>query len=88
MIFISQRNGYWYFVSRAEAETKAKLEKVAEIRRLNAQMMSIKSEISKYEDQLKEYQMYRQFLESLSPKVNWLSMQILTFHFYRTSFIL
>ncbi|KAL4227041.1 hypothetical protein ACF0H5_015017 [Mactra antiquata] len=51
----------------AETETKAKLEKVAEIKRINAHMMSIKSEISKYEDTLKEYQMYRNFLENLTP---------------------
>lgn len=51
----------------AETETKAKLEKVAEIKKINAHMMSIKSEISKYEDTLKEYQMYRQFLENLTP---------------------
>ncbi|XP_064605525.1 LOW QUALITY PROTEIN: cilia- and flagella-associated protein 100-like [Liolophura sinensis] len=51
----------------AEAETKTKLEKVAEIKRINAQMMAIKSEISKYEDTLKEYQMYKRFLESLTP---------------------
>lgn len=54
---------------RAETETKAKLEKVAEIKRINAHMMSIKSEISKYEDTLKEYQMYRNFLENLTPAV-------------------
>ena len=53
----------------AEAETKAKLEKVAEIKRINAQMMAIRSEISKYEDTLKEYQMYKKFLEALTPKV-------------------
>ncbi|XP_067683818.1 cilia- and flagella-associated protein 100-like [Haliotis asinina] len=51
----------------AEQETKTKLEKVAEIKRINAQMMSIKSEISKYEDTLKEYQLYRRFLEALTP---------------------
>ncbi|XP_052282892.1 cilia- and flagella-associated protein 100-like isoform X3 [Dreissena polymorpha] len=51
----------------AETETKAKLEKVQEIKRQNAEMMSIKSEISKYEDQLKEYQLYRSFLENLTP---------------------
>ena len=56
--------------SSAEAETKSKLEKVAEIKKLNAQMMAIRSEISKFEDALKEYQLYRQFLESLSPKVS------------------
>ncbi|KAK2165290.1 hypothetical protein LSH36_52g03004 [Paralvinella palmiformis] len=55
----------------AEAETKAKLEKVAEIKRINAQMMAIKSEISKHEDILKEYMLYKKFLERLTPK-NWL----------------
>ena len=63
---------YWFFahVFRAETETKAKLEKVAEIKKINANMMSIKSEISKYEDTLKEYQMYRSFLENLTPPVS------------------
>lgn len=56
----------------AEAETKAKLEKVAEIKRINSQMMAIKSEISKYEDTLKEYKMYKNFLTSITPK-EWLS---------------
>lgn len=51
----------------AEAETKAKLEKVAEIKKINAQIMLIKSEISKNEDLLKEYQLYKKFLDSLTP---------------------
>ncbi|XP_059171790.1 cilia- and flagella-associated protein 100-like [Physella acuta] len=51
----------------AETEAKLKMEKVNEIKRINAQMMTIKSEISKYEDTLKEYQLYRAFLESLIP---------------------
>jgi len=55
----------------AEAETKAKLEKVGEIKKINAQMMAIKSEISKYEDTLKEYQLYKKFLEALTPP-EWL----------------
>ena len=55
----------------AEQETKAKLEKVAEIKRINAQMMAVKSEISKYEDTLKEYQLYKKFLEALTPKVSF-----------------
>ena len=32
-------------------------------------MMAVKSEISKYEDTLKEYQLYKKFLEALTPKV-------------------
>ncbi|CAH1266360.1 cilia- and flagella-associated protein 100-like isoform X3 [Branchiostoma lanceolatum] len=52
----------------AESETKAKLEKVSEIKRINGQMMSIKSEISKMEDTLKEYQLYKKFLDSVTPQ--------------------
>ncbi|XP_033103021.1 cilia- and flagella-associated protein 100-like [Anneissia japonica] len=56
----------------AEAETKAKLEKVNEIKKINAQIMLIRSEISKNEDLLKEYQLYKKFLDSLTPE-EWLS---------------
>lgn len=58
-----------FYNHRAENETKAKLEKVAEIKKVNAAMMAIKSEISKYEDTLKEYHMYRKFLDNLTPQV-------------------
>nr|CAB3228545.1 coiled-coil domain-containing protein 37 [Phallusia mammillata] len=51
----------------AESETKSKLEKVAEIKKNNAVMMGIKSEISKHEETLKEYIMYKGFLEKLTP---------------------
>ena len=57
-----------YFFS-AEQEAKLKMEKVNEIKKINAQMVGIKSEISKHEDTLKEYQLYRSFLESLIPPV-------------------
>ncbi len=56
----------------AEAETKAKLEKVSEIKRINAQMVAIKYEISKHEDRLKEFMHYKKFLEQLTPK-EWLA---------------
>lgn len=52
----------------AEAETKAKLEKVTEIKKINAQMMAIISEISKNEDLLKEYMLYKRFLDKLTPR--------------------
>ncbi|GFO44040.1 coiled-coil domain-containing protein 37-like isoform x1, partial [Plakobranchus ocellatus] len=52
----------------AEQEAKLKMEKVNEIKKINAQMVGIKSEISKHEDTLKEYQLYRSFLESLIPQ--------------------
>lgn len=55
-------------IKKAELETKAKLEKVAEIKKINAQMMAIKSEISKNDDTLKEYMLYKQFLDTLAPQ--------------------
>ena len=54
---------------RAESETKAKLEKVSEIKKLNAQIVAVKTEISKHEDTLKEYKMYKAFLDRLTPEV-------------------
>lgn len=52
----------------AETETKAKLEKVSEIKKVNAQMMAVKSEISRNEDLLKEYMLYKKFLDKLTPR--------------------
>ncbi|XP_040593142.1 cilia- and flagella-associated protein 100 isoform X1 [Mesocricetus auratus] len=58
----------------AEKETKIKMEKVIEIRDLTAQIMNIKSEISKFEDTLQHYKIYKDFLYKLSPK-EWLEEQ-------------
>ncbi|KAI4883056.1 hypothetical protein NFI96_029344 [Prochilodus magdalenae] len=58
----------------AEQETKAKLEKVAEIKRITAKMVAIKSDISKYEDTLQEYKLYKDFLFKLSP-LEWQEKQ-------------
>lgn len=58
----------------AEKETKIKTEKIVEIRELTAQITSIKSEISKFEDTLKHYKIYKDFLYKLSPK-EWLDEQ-------------
>ncbi|KAI8800093.1 hypothetical protein BJ742DRAFT_764473 [Cladochytrium replicatum] len=55
-------------IKRAEMETKAKLEKIQEIKRQNVQIMSIRSEMSKNEDQLKDLQRYKQFLDKLTPR--------------------
>jgi Mg2+ and Co2+ transporter CorA len=55
-------------IKKAEMETKAKLEKIQEIKKLNVQIMSIRSEMSKNEDQLKDLQRYRQFLEKVTPR--------------------
>ncbi|KAF4112080.1 cilia- and flagella-associated protein 100 isoform X1 [Onychostoma macrolepis] len=51
----------------AEQETKVKLEKVAEIKKITSKTVAIKSDISKYEDILKEYKKYKEFLLMLSP---------------------
>eukprot|EP00071_Canis_lupus_P028449 XP_022262006.1 cilia- and flagella-associated protein 100 isoform X3 [Canis lupus familiaris] len=55
----------------AEKETKAKMEKILEIHDLTTQIMNIKSEISKFEDTLQRYKIYKDFLYKLSPK-EWL----------------
>jgi type III secretory pathway component EscV len=57
-------------IKAAEQETKLKLEKVSEIKRLNVQITALKSEISKNEEQLQEYRYYKKFLEGLAPLVN------------------
>ncbi|TKC45739.1 hypothetical protein EI555_019706, partial [Monodon monoceros] len=58
----------------AEKETKAKMETILEIRDLTTQIMIIKSEISKFEDTLQRYKIYKDFLYKLSPK-EWLEEQ-------------
>ncbi|XP_068414557.1 LOW QUALITY PROTEIN: cilia- and flagella-associated protein 100 [Eschrichtius robustus] len=56
----------------AEKESKAKMEKILEIRDLTTQVMNLKSEISKSEDTLQHYKVYRDFLYKLSPP-EWLA---------------
>uniref|UniRef100_A0A5F4W1F2 Cilia and flagella associated protein 100 n=1 Tax=Callithrix jacchus TaxID=9483 RepID=A0A5F4W1F2_CALJA len=58
----------------AEKETKAKMEKILEIRDLTTQIVNIKSEISRFEDTLQQYKVYKDFLYKLSPK-DWLEEQ-------------
>ncbi|KAM9326478.1 cilia- and flagella-associated protein 100 [Gastrophryne carolinensis] len=55
-------------LKQADKETKLKMEQVAQIKSLTAQMMNIKSDISKCEETLREYLMYKEFLFRLSPK--------------------
>ncbi|XP_051777050.1 cilia- and flagella-associated protein 100 [Erpetoichthys calabaricus] len=55
-------------IKNAEMETKFKLEKVSEIKRISAKIVGIKSEISKHEEILKDYKMYKHFLIKMSPK--------------------
>ncbi|EPY87404.1 coiled-coil domain-containing protein 37 [Camelus ferus] len=58
----------------AEKESKAKMEKIVQVRDLTTQIMDIKSEISKSEDTLQRYKVYKDFLYKLSPK-EWLEEQ-------------
>ena len=54
-------------IKKAEAETKAKAEKVQEIKKLNMQITQIKSEMSKFEEQLEDCRKYKGFLDKLTP---------------------
>jgi len=61
-------------IKKAEAETKAKAEKVQEIKKFNAQITQIKSEMSKFEEQLEDCRKYKHFLDKLTP-VEWFEEQ-------------
>ncbi|MFT7801156.1 cilia- and flagella-associated protein 100 isoform X2 [Arapaima gigas] len=54
-------------VKIAEQETRDKLEKMTEIKKIMSKIAKIKSDISKSEETLAEYTMYRDFLTKLSP---------------------
>ncbi len=60
---------WWYVVVQADAQTKVKLECMSEIKQLNSDVMTLKSEISKNDESLKELAHYKSFLTALSPKV-------------------
>ncbi|XP_063797263.1 cilia- and flagella-associated protein 100 [Pseudophryne corroboree] len=55
-------------LKQADKETKLKMERVAQIKSQTALMMNIRSDISKCEEVLREYLMYKDFLFRLSPK--------------------
>ncbi|XP_008590258.1 PREDICTED: coiled-coil domain-containing protein 37 [Galeopterus variegatus] len=61
-------------MTAAEKETKARMEKIIEIRDLTVQIMNIKSDISKFEDTLQHYKIYKDFLYKVSPK-EWFEEQ-------------
>ncbi|XP_062316809.1 cilia- and flagella-associated protein 100-like [Osmerus eperlanus] len=54
-------------VKLAEKETLLKVERTTEIKKVMAKMISIRSDISKYQEILKEYQIYKKFLTSVAP---------------------
>ncbi|XP_075199553.1 coiled-coil domain-containing protein 38 [Anomaloglossus baeobatrachus] len=51
----------------ADKETKAKLEKIKEIQKVTAEIVSLRSDIAKCEETLAEYKIYEKFLWMLSP---------------------
>jgi hypothetical protein len=55
-------------VKMAEAATKSKFEKAADIKRLNAQLVTIKNEISRNNETLTELRECRDFLHKLAPQ--------------------
>lgn len=55
-------------LSSAEEETRKKTEKSNEIKKINTQIMILKSDIAKMEDTLKEYQLYKKFLDKVTPE--------------------
>ncbi|XP_043831905.1 cilia- and flagella-associated protein 100 [Dromiciops gliroides] len=55
----------------AEKEAKAKMEKIIEIRDITAQILMVKSEISKFEENVQIFKLYKDFLYKLSPR-DWL----------------
>lgn len=54
-------------IKRAESETKAKQDKVQEIKKLNQQIQQVQSEMSKLKEQLEDCLRYKTFLDSLTP---------------------
>ncbi|KAI5077544.1 hypothetical protein GOP47_0007368 [Adiantum capillus-veneris] len=58
-------------LKKAEQQTKMKQDKLADIKRLNASMATIKKDLNKFQEQLDECKKYKDFILSLTPK-DWL----------------
>lgn len=54
-------------IKRAEKETKAKADKVQEIKKLNQQIQLVQSDMSKLTEQLQDCLQYKAFLDELTP---------------------
>lgn len=59
---------------RAEAETKEKNDRVAEIKKLNARITAVKADINKHNEALSDCERYRSFLDGLTPP-EWFELQ-------------
>ncbi|XP_056372117.1 cilia- and flagella-associated protein 100-like [Oenanthe melanoleuca] len=67
--FLKENHNYSVEALRiARRETSAKTKKVTEIHGITTQIKKIQSEISRFEDTLQEYMMYRDILYQLSPR--------------------
>ncbi|KAJ7406893.1 cilia- and flagella-associated protein 100 [Willisornis vidua] len=62
------QNNFVQALKMAKEETSAKIKKVTEIRAITSQIKKVQSDISRMEDILQEYKMYRDILYHLSPK--------------------
>merc|ERR1719197_844473 len=63
--------------TRAEKETKAKQEKVQEIKKLSAQIAQIETDKRKHEEQLQQCLEYKSFLDQLA-LVDWMAKTLIT----------
>ncbi len=54
-------------IKRAETETKRRVDKQSEIKRLTMQVLAVRSDIGKSQDQLADCRRYREFLSQLTP---------------------
>eukprot|EP00879_Flechtneria_rotunda_P020078 GHRR01021115.1.p1 GENE.GHRR01021115.1~~GHRR01021115.1.p1 ORF type:complete len:389 (+),score=163.01 GHRR01021115.1:320-1486(+) len=61
-------------IKRADVEAKAKQDKVLEIKRLNAAIAGLKSELGKQEEALEDCRRYKEFLDVVTPK-EWFAAQ-------------
>jgi len=61
-------------IKKAEKETKAKTDKVQEIKKLNQQIQMIQSDMSKLKEQLDDCLKYKEFLDDLTPP-EWFEQQ-------------
>ncbi|XP_052534872.1 cilia- and flagella-associated protein 100 isoform X2 [Tympanuchus pallidicinctus] len=52
----------------AEKESAVKAKKIVEIHAISSQIMNLQSDITRFENSLREYKMYRDFLYQLSPQ--------------------
>ncbi|WIA44028.1 hypothetical protein OEZ86_010400 [Tetradesmus obliquus] len=55
-------------IKRADTEAKAKQDKALEIKRLNAAIAGLRSELNKQEEALEDCRRYKEFLDSVTPK--------------------